>query len=154
MARMPGFSMYADDAYGDVVADVAREWSAAAERALRAGLPREHLVLDPGLGFYKNPRHSLDLCARIDELCALGFPVLVGPSRKSFVTRAAGETPPAPPDRRLGGSVAAAIACVERGASIVRTHDVAATRQALAVAAALRDARLAHPFGEGRVGHA
>lgn len=154
MGAMPGFSVYADDAYGDVVADVAREWSAAAERALRAGLPHDHLVLDPGLGFCKNARHSLALCARIDELCALGFPVLVGPSRKSFVTRVAGETPPAPPDRRLGGSLAAAIACVERGASIVRTHDVAETRQALAVAAALRNAQLARTSREGRAGHA
>jgi dihydropteroate synthase len=142
MAAMVDFSAYADDAYGDVVADVAREWSAAAERAIRAGLPREHLVLDPGLGFFKNVRHSLE-----------GFPVLVGPSRKSFVTRAAGDVPPAPPDRRLGGSVAAAIACVERGASIVRTHDVAETRQALAVAAALRGGRSARPFAEGRAGH-
>jgi dihydropteroate synthase len=142
MTAMRGFSVYADDAYGDVVADVAREWSAAAGRALAQGLAREDLVLDPGLGFFKNARHSLTLCARLDELCALGFPVLVGPSRKSFVTRAAGQAPgddpPAPPDRRLGGSLAAAICCVERGAAMVRTHDVAETRQALAVASALR----------------
>jgi dihydropteroate synthase len=111
-------------------------------------------VLDPGLGFFKNARHSLELCARLDELCALGFPVLVGPSRKSFVTRGAGDAPPAPPDRRLGGSVAAAIACVERGASIVRTHDVAETRQALAIAAALWRARPARTFAEGRADHA
>jgi dihydropteroate synthase len=137
MATMPGFSAYDDHAYDDVVADVAREWSVAAERALRAGLPREDLVLDPGFGFFKNARHSLELCARLDELCALGFPVLVGTSRKSFVTRVAGDDPPAPPDRRLGGSLAAAIACVDRGAAIVRTHDVAETRQALAVAAAI-----------------
>jgi dihydropteroate synthase len=138
MEAMAGFSAGADDAYVDVVADVAREWRAAAERALAAGLPREDLVLDPGLGFFKNARQSLELCARLDELAALGFPVLVGPSRKSFVTRIAGDDPPAPPDRRLGGGLAATIACVERGAAIVRTHDVSETRQALAVAAALR----------------
>ncbi len=152
MASMSGFSKYPDDAYGDVVSDVAREWSAAAARALDGGLPRSHLVLDPGLGFFKNARHSLELCARLDELAALGFPVLVGPSRKSFVTRAAGEDPPAPPGRRLGGSLAAAIACVENGAAIVRTHDVAETRQALSAAAALRAARLgsrAHAAGSG-----
>jgi dihydropteroate synthase len=148
MTEMAGFSVCADEAYGDVVADVAREWSAAAERAMHAGLPREDLVLDPGLGFFKNARHSLELCARLDELAALGFPVLVGPSRKSFVARAAGVDPPAPPDHRLGGSLAAAIACVERGAAIVRVHDVAETRQALAVAAALRAA------AEGSAGHA
>jgi dihydropteroate synthase len=141
MAAMPGFSTYADDAYGDVVADVAREWSTAAERALASGLPRSDLLFDPGLGFFKNARHSMELCARLDELVALGFPVVVGPSRKSFVTRAAGDDPPAPPDRRLGGSLAAAIACVERGAAVVRTHDVAETRQALAMAKALRSRR-------------
>jgi dihydropteroate synthase len=159
MAAMPGFSAGADDAYGDVVADVAREWSLAARRALGSGLPRESLVLDPGLGFFKNARQSLELCARLDELCALGFPVLVGPSRKSFVTRVAGDDPPAPPDRRLGGSLAAVIACVARGAAIVRTHDVAETRQALVVAAALRarqgvTLRAAASTAEGRAGHA
>jgi dihydropteroate synthase len=152
MAKMAGFSACADDAYADVIADVAREWSAAAARALGSGLPRASLVLDPGLGFFKSARHSVELCARLDELVALGFPVLVGPSRKSFITRAAGEEPPAPPARRLGGSLAAAITCVERGAAIVRTHDVAETRQALAVAAALRAARLVTSPGEPRAG--
>jgi dihydropteroate synthase len=140
MAEMPGFSAYADDGYGDVVADVAREWSRAAERAMARGLAREDLVLDPGLGFFKSARHSLELCARLDELCALGFPVLVGASRKSFIARAAAgpeASTTAPPAQRLGGSLAAAIGCVERGAAIVRTHDVGETRQALAVAAAI-----------------
>jgi len=145
MASMPGFSRYADDAYGDVVADVAREWMSAAERALDAGVGRDELVLDPGLGFAKNARHSLELCARLDELCALGFPVLVGPSRKSFLVRAAASADPslgeAPPEARLGGTVAATLACAARGASMVRVHDVAPVRQALAVAAALERAR-------------
>jgi dihydropteroate synthase len=141
MASMSGFSTYPDAAYADVVADVAREWLAAAELALARGLPRTQLLLDPGLGFFKNTRHSLELCARLDELVAFGFPVLVGPSRKSFVARAAGDDPPAPPSRRLGGSLSAAIACVEHGAAVVRTHDVAETRQALSVASALRRAR-------------
>lgn len=143
MAAMAGFSVYAEDAYADVVADVAREWSAAAERARCAGLPREALVLDPGLGFFKSARQSIELCARLDELCALGFPVLVGPSRKSFVARvaAAEHEPLAPPSQRLGGGLAATLACVERGAAIVRTHDVAEVKQALAVAAAIRGAR-------------
>jgi dihydropteroate synthase len=142
MTEMAGFSTYAEDAYGDVVADVAREWSAAAERALGRGLPREDLILDPGLGFFKNARQSLELVARLDELVRLGFPVLVGASRKSFVARiAAAGGPVPPPSERLGGSLAAAIACVERGAAIVRAHDVAETRQALALAAAIRGAR-------------
>ncbi|MFT3774075.1 MAG: dihydropteroate synthase [Minicystis sp.] len=142
MADMAGFSVYAEDAYGDVVADVAREWSAAAERAHQRGLPREDLILDPGLGFFKNARQSITLVARLSELCRLGHPVLVGPSRKSFVARAAiGDGPVPPPSQRLGGSLAAAIACVEQGAAIVRTHDVAETKQALAVAAAIHRAR-------------
>jgi dihydropteroate synthase len=143
MSAMAGFSVYADEAYGDVVADVAREWLAAADRALAAGLPRESLLLDPGLGFAKNARQSLELCARLDELCALGFPVLVGPSRKSFVARAAmegREGPLPPPEARLGGTIAATITCVAQGARVVRTHDVAPVKQALAVAEALRGA--------------
>ena len=143
MAQMPGFSTCPDDAYADVVADVVREWSAAAERAVARGLAREDLVLDPGLGFFKNARHSLELCARMSELCALGFPVLVGASRKSFVARATARPGEGAglPSERLGGSLAAAIACVERGAAIVRTHDVGVTRQALAMAAAIRHLR-------------
>lgn len=139
MTEMPGFSVYADDAYDDVVADVAREWLAAAERAMARGLPRESLVLDPGLGFAKNARHSLELCARLGELCSLGFPVLVGPSRKSFVARAGargGALPP--PEARLGGTIAATLLCAERGAAIARVHDVAQVSQALALASALR----------------
>ncbi|HVK68817.1 MAG TPA: dihydropteroate synthase [Polyangium sp.] len=142
MTDMRGFSMYDDAAYGDVVADVAREWTEAAERALAKGLPREDLVLDPGLGFAKNARHSIELCARLDELAKLGFPVLVGPSRKSFVARAANPDASviAPPADRLGGTIAAVLACVARGAAIVRVHDVKAVVQALAVAASI-DAR-------------
>ena len=134
MSAMKGFSVYADDAYGDVVSDVGREWSEAAGRALAAGLPRASLVLDPGLGFAKNAQQSIAICARLDALCALGFPVLVGPSRKSFLARiAAPEGPIAPPDERLGGTIAAVLACVAKGAAIARVHDVAAVAQALAV---------------------
>ncbi|AKT36298.1 dihydropteroate synthase [Chondromyces crocatus] len=141
MGDMKGFSAYADDAYQDVVADVAREWTAAAELAVGAGLPRGELVFDPGFGFAKNARHSLELVARLRELCALGFPVLVGPSRKSFLARAATHEdsglPEAAPEQRLGATIAACVACAERGAAIVRVHDVAPVRQALALSAAV-----------------
>jgi dihydropteroate synthase len=150
MADMKGFSLYADDAYGDVVADVAREWRAAAERALARGLPREDLIFDPGLGFAKNAYHSIELCGRLDELCSLGFPVLVGPSRKSFLARTAARegAPLPPPSERLGGTIAATLFCAEKGAAIARVHDVAPVKQALAVAAALRGApREASPRG-------
>ena len=134
MSAMKGFSVYADEAYRDVVSDVGREWSEAAGRALAAGLPRESLVLDPGLGFAKNAKQSIAICARLEELCALGFPVLVGPSRKSFLARIASpEGPIAAPDERLGGTVAAVLACVAKGAAVARVHDVAAVAQAIAV---------------------
>jgi dihydropteroate synthase len=118
------------------------------------------LILDPGLGFAKNARQSLELCARLDELCALGFPVLVGASRKSFVARAAtpGAAKLAPPGERLGGSIAATLCCADKGAAIARVHDVLAVKQALAVAAAIE--RAARPRGprdaalRGRESHA
>ncbi len=139
MTNMQGFSVYDDQAYGDVVADVAREWSRAAGLALATGLAREDLILDPGLGFTKNARQSIELCRRLDELCALGFSVLVGPSRKSFIARTAAREGAelAPPDERLGGTIAAVLACAARGAAIVRVHDVAAIVQALAVDSAI-----------------
>jgi dihydropteroate synthase len=127
MKDMGGFSVYPDEAYGDVVTDVGREWMAAAGVALSRGLARERLVLDPGLGFAKNARQSTALCARLSELRRLGFPILVGPSRKSFVA------PGSPPHERLGGTIAATLACVSGGADLVRAHDVAPVRQALAL---------------------
>lgn len=135
MTQMRGFSVYDDEAYGDVLADLRREWMDAAGKALDAGLSRGDLILDPGLGFAKNARHSMELCARLDELLDLGFDVLVGPSRKSFIAaamKAQGLGAPEPKDR-LPGTIAALIACVSRGARIVRVHDVLAARQALGV---------------------
>lgn len=141
MTHMPGFSATADASYSDVVREVAAELAAAAERAIAAGLAREEILLDPGLGFAKNARHSIELLARLDALVALGFDVLVGPSRKSFIAHAAAEAERAAgshveiasPSRRLGGTIATLIACAERGARIVRVHDVLEARQALAV---------------------
>jgi dihydropteroate synthase len=140
MSEMSGFSVYAAGGYDDVVADVAREWRIEADRALAQGLAADRLVFDPGLGFTKNAAQSLELCARLGEFRALGHPILVGPSRKSYLAQAAaavlgGEA--APPHDRLGSSIAAAVLCVQQGASMVRVHDVRATRQALAYAAAL-----------------
>lgn len=153
MTSMPDFSAYDDAAYGDVIADVGRELLAAADRAIAAGLARGEVVLDPGLGFAKNARHSLELCARLDEICALGFPVLVGPSRKSFVARAEVEVGArgslAPPEGRLGGTIAAALECVARGAAVVRVHDVAEIRQAIAVTSAISAARRRRSSGIG-----
>lgn len=136
---MPGFSSYPDDAYGDVVRDVCVEWESAAERARAAGVPRDAVVMDPGLGFAKNARHSLELLARLDEIVrAVGVPVAVGASRKSFLAVAADDPfrvrskpESVPPAERLGASVAAALHAARVGASIVRVHDLRATRQAI-----------------------
>jgi len=122
--------------YGDVVAEVAAELEAALVRAERAGLPRERVILDPGIGFAKTAAHSLELLARLPELRALGRPLLVGPSRKSFIGAATG----APLARRLPGTLAAVTAAVLAGAEWLRVHDVAEARQAALLAAAIRSA--------------
>jgi dihydropteroate synthase len=135
MTHMAGFSDYPQDGYGDVTADVAREWLEAAALAHATGLPRERIWFDPGLGFAKNAAQSLELCARLGELKrTLGHPVLVGPSRKSFVATAVTEdgSPPPAPSERLGGTIAAVIHCALEGADMVRVHDVAEVVQALA----------------------
>ncbi|MDP9037012.1 MAG: dihydropteroate synthase [Myxococcota bacterium] len=130
--EMLGFGRYADDAYGDVVADVLAEWERAAERAGAAGVPRRAIAMDPGLGFAKNARQSFELLARLGEIVtALDVPVAIGASRKSFLTVVDGD---AGVSDRLGASVAAALHAFRVGAAIVRVHDVGATRQAIDVA--------------------
>jgi dihydropteroate synthase len=128
-AEMRGFSQYPDEGYGDVVADVRAEWEAAAARARSLGVTRDALVMDPGLGFAKNARQSLELLRRSGELVrSLDVPVALGASRKSFLTLV---DDGARPDERLGASIAAALAAAARGVAILRVHDVRATRQAL-----------------------
>jgi dihydropteroate synthase len=135
MSEMRGFSDAPDDSYGDVVRDVAREWGVARERAERRGLDRREVIFDPGLGYMKNAAHSIELIARLGEFRSLGAPMLVGPSRKSFIAKIA--SPEAAPSGRLGGTIAACLAAADRGASILRVHDVFAVRQALAVHGAI-----------------
>jgi len=138
MSQMRGYSDAPGDAYGDVVADVAREWGAARERATEEGLGREAIVFDPGLGYMKNAAHSLELLRRLAEFAFLGAPVLVGPSRKSFIAKATGEG--AAPAKRLGGTIAACLAAADGGAHILRVHDVAEVKQALALRRAIGQA--------------
>ena len=123
--------------YGDVVADVARELEAALARAVAAGVARDRIILDPGVGFAKTAEQSIELLARVAELHALGRPLLVGPSRKSFIGKITG----AGAGDRVPGTLAAVTACVLGGVELLRVHDVGPARQAAAVAAALRDTR-------------
>jgi dihydropteroate synthase len=144
--KMMGFGQYPEDGYGDVVKDVLAEWEEAARRAVRAGLPRTSIAMDPGLGFAKSARQSGELLARLGEIVrALDVPVAVGASRKSFLTLVdAG----APPGERIGASVAAAVHAAGVGAKLLRVHDVRATRQAVDLARWLESA--AAPKGSGR----
>jgi dihydropteroate synthase len=122
--------------YADVVAEVGAELRAVLARAVAAGIDPGAVILDPGIGFAKTADHNLELLARVGELRALGRPLLVGPSRKSFIGKLTG----AAVDARLPGTLAAVAACVLAGVELLRVHDVAACRQAALVAAALRDA--------------
>ena len=121
----------------DIVADVTAFFERSLDIAARAGIPRERVVLDPGIGFGKTPEQSLICIARLEAWRGFGLPLLVGASRKRFIHSIV----PSEPTERLGGSLAAHLAAVENGAAIIRVHDVAPTVQALAVAAAIRRAR-------------
>ncbi|MDP3965502.1 MAG: dihydropteroate synthase [bacterium] len=111
--------------YGDLMSDIKRELEESIERALQAGVARENIIVDPGIGFGKTVEQNLELIFRLRELKTLGFPVLVGPSRKSFL----GYTLNVPPEDRLEATAAAVTLCIERGADIVRVHDVKAMKR-------------------------
>jgi dihydropteroate synthase len=119
---------------GDIMADIDAFFVRSLAIAERAGVARSKIVLDPGIGFGKTPEQSMTAIARLAELKHFGLPLLVGASRKRFIDRIA----PAPPDRRIGGSIASHVLAVQNGAAIIRAHDVPETVQALRVLAALR----------------
>lgn len=129
--------------YGDVVRDVCDELRQRVDAAVAAGVDPSRLVLDPGLGFAKTAEHNWRLSAHLDDVIALGFPVLVGTSRKSYLGRllAGPDGQPRPTDEREAASIAANILAVQAGAWGVRVHDVRATVDAFAVLAATRAAR-------------
>jgi dihydropteroate synthase len=127
----------------DIVAEVVEGLRRAVDRALAGGVGREFIILDPGLGFGKGPAENLRLLGRLHAVRALGFPVLVGASRKTFLARAVAEGGPLPaPDMRLGASVAAALVAAGGGAAVVRVHDVRETVQALRLVRAVERAAL------------
>jgi dihydropteroate synthase len=113
-------TMHREPRYHDVMAEVKAELQEALERAEQAGVRRDQTIVDPGLGFAKDARHTLEAIRRLPELATLGRPVLVGPSRKSFIGRVLER----PVEERLPGTAAAVAACVLGGAHLVRVHDV------------------------------
>jgi dihydropteroate synthase len=126
-------SMQRIPSYSDVVADVLAWLTQRVTECVTAGLPRESLILDPGFGFGKTLEHNLSLLRHLDEFVATGLPVLAGLSRKSMISLLPGESSGAEPAGRLGGSLALALQARERGARIVRVHDVGPTVQAFRV---------------------
>jgi dihydropteroate synthase len=129
-------TMQADPRYDDVVAEVRDFLRERAEACLASGIAKDRLLVDPGIGFGKRLEHNLALLAGLPALTGLGWPVLIGVSRKSMFASLLGRSV----DERVAGGVAMATAAVLAGASIVRTHDVAATVDAVKVAVALRAA--------------
>jgi dihydropteroate synthase len=111
---------YLGSTYDDLMVDVRRELLASVDLAIQAGVEEARIVLDPGIGFGKTREHNLQLINRLDEVRQLGYPVLLGPSRKSFI----GFTLDLPPDQRIEGTAATVAIGIARGADIIRVHDV------------------------------
>ena len=128
-------TMQADPRYDDVVAEVAAFLEQRLAFAVAEGVAEERVWLDPGIGFGKTVEHNLELLRRLDEIVALGRPVVVGTSRKSFLGKLAGGRTE---DERLPGTIATNVLALQQGAAIFRVHDVAPVADALAVAAAVR----------------
>ena len=121
----------------DILQDMIAFFARSLDIAAKADIPAGHIVLDPGIGFGKTPEQSTTVLARLNELDRFGLPLLVGASRKRFIASIV----PSEPQQRLGGSIAAHLLAAQRGAKIIRAHDVAETVQALRVAAAIEDKR-------------
>jgi dihydropteroate synthase len=121
----------------DIIRDIAAFFARSLDLAARAGIPGSHIVLDPGIGFGKTPEQSITVLARLDELREFGLPLMIGASRKRFISTVT----PSEPHQRLGGSIAAHVLAARKGARIIRTHDVSETVQALRVAAAIEERR-------------
>jgi dihydropteroate synthase len=126
-------TMQDDPRYADVVGEVTEFLAERAGHAESAGIPREAICLDPGIGFGKTVEHNLALLRNLDRICALGYPVLLGVSRKRFIAAVTGETD----GERLSGTIAANVLGLASGASIFRVHEVRPNREALDLAAAV-----------------
>jgi dihydropteroate synthase len=117
----------------DIMQDMVAFFQRSLEIAAKSGIANDNIVLDPGIGFGKTPEQSMTALARLNEFSIFGLPILVGASRKRFIASVS----PSEPQERLGGSIAAHVIAAQRGARIIRTHDVAETRQALRVVTAI-----------------
>jgi len=126
-------TMQKSAAYGDVVGEVLAFLDARTRDLVAAGVDRQSILIDPGLGFGKRPEHNTEILRRLPDFGSLGYPILVGTSRKRFSGAVGGGGP----DERLEASVAAAVLAVQNGADVVRAHDVAATAKALRIANAV-----------------
>lgn len=126
-------SMQQNPTYDDVIREISEFFGERAAAGTAAGVPAGKIIIDPGIGFGKTLRHNLHILHRMEKLSELGYPVLIGASRKSFI----GRISPADENDRLGGSLAAAVVAARAGVHIVRVHDVKQTRQALEVYAAM-----------------
>ena len=126
-------TMQEDPQYNNVVSDIIEFLRERIAAATAAGIPRERLIVDPGIGFGKLLQHNLEILRRLDELRALGRPILIGPSRKSFIGQLTG----APVEERLPGTIASLVLGIMKGADIIRVHDVREARQAVQVADAI-----------------
>ncbi|MBN8982143.1 MAG: dihydropteroate synthase [Rhizobiales bacterium] len=125
------------DASLDIIKDIEDFFVRSLDIAAKAGIDNGNVALDPGIGFGKTPEQSMTALARLAELQSFGLPLLVGASRKRFISHVT----PSEPSERLGGSIAAHLLAVQNGAKIIRAHDVAETVQALRVAAAIGNAQ-------------
>jgi len=119
----------------DIMQDIVDFFARSLDIAAKVGISPDKIVLDPGIGFGKTPEQSMTALARLGELQSFGFPLLVGASRKRFISTVT----PSEPHQRLGGSIAAHLVAAQNGARIIRAHDVAETVQALSVTAAIRE---------------
>ena len=119
--------------YKDLMGDIKKELQEQVDAALATGVAKENIIIDPGIGFGKTTAQNLELVNRLGELQELGYPILVGPSRKSFV----GYTLDLPASERLEGTLAAVTLCIQKGADIVRVHDVLEVKRATTLADAV-----------------
>jgi len=140
-------TMQAEPHYDDVVGEVTSELAMRAASLEATGIARERIVLDPGIGFGKRLHDNLELLNRIDAFKELGYPVLVGASRKSFIGTLLGGSAPAPPDARLYGSLAVAAWCHQHHVEMVRVHDVRATVELFRILDALENPAPHRPKG-------